>query len=486
MKQIIWSLGLDDEQAKSVQDFAGEQYAVHCWAEGSLPDFSNVVELRTPCLICFTFQSCKKFMTLPLDETGFLELTPKALLLDGSATREQLEEALTWGISDIIVPPLAQPRFAACLRKAAEAAALQRDIQNMAREIFVEREMLERKNETLSFLVNFLTQTSESFNEAELLEKAFDCLQKLFPVLAMHAGMLAQNADGRFEAELFTATSPDSPVYDLWRAKLLQTAESMLEGAPMTLKDRNLALSLETAATAAPADGHILALPMRINERLQFFLMLLTPLERNLSRDQAMALDSALRHMALCLKHAKNYQEMCHFADRDSLTGAYNRRSFEQILNAEAARRERYKTELSLLMLDIDHFKAVNDTWGHLKGDEVLRAVSGVIAATIRQTDYCARYGGEEFVVLLPHTSTRNAAWLAERLRRKIQKLNMTNGKDRFTVTASLGVSSILPGEKKDALTLVGEADKALYQAKEEGRNRVVTFASEHMKAASV
>lgn len=470
----MWALGLSDEQAESIRDMAGRSYTLERWPAGELPDFSDPAAITVPCLLCFTLESCRQFMALPVKLTGFLELTPKILLLDENADMATMEEALDLGVTDIIRHPLTAKRFAACLRRASEAAALQRDIQNMAHEVFIEREILERKNEALSFLVNFLSRISESFDEAEMLSRSFTCLQTLLPVMTMHAVIFSKDDNGTRMADMFVAAPADTPAHEEWRARLLEIDGGVVDEIhPTTVF---LPLSGKADVTARPADGHILTLPVAIGDAARMHLLLLTSMERNLSKDQALALDSALRHMAISIKNMRRYQQVCHFADRDSLTNAYNRRFFEQVLQAEVARHARYGEELSLLILDIDHFKKVNDTWGHLKGDEVLRATVDVISSTIRQTDYCIRYGGEEFVVLLPHTTSSNAAWLAERLRRKVQKLSFSAGSKKFGITASLGVASIAADETKDGPALTNEADVALYRAKHEGRNRVVLY----------
>jgi diguanylate cyclase (GGDEF)-like protein len=472
--QLIWGLEITDAQAQTLSAVSGPQYTLEVWPAGEMPDFSDLGKLTAPCLICFTMNSCRKFLALPAEKTGFLELTPKVLLLDEKAGPAEIEEALDFGISDIVRHPLTKERFASCLRRASEAATLRRDIQNMAHEVMIEREMLERKNGALSFLVNFMTATANSLDEMELLDNAFLSLQGLFPVITMHAALFSKADSGAFSADLFVAAPEDTPAHAAWRDRLLEAGSAMNGGAAVSPTTLRLPLSGMAEVSAGPADGHILTLPVYSGKNFQFFLMLLTPMERGLSRDQALALESALRHMALSLRNARRYQEICHAAERDSLTGAYNRGYLERCLNIELARHNRYGEEMSLLILDIDHFKNVNDSYGHLKGDEVLRAVAGTVMSTIRQTDYCVRYGGEEFVVLLPHSSSRNAAWLAERLRRKIQKLSFSSGKERFGVTVSLGVSSIAPDEVKEGLTLANEADQALYQAKDSGRNKVV------------
>jgi diguanylate cyclase (GGDEF)-like protein len=158
-------------------------------------------------------------------------------------------------------------------------------------------------------------------------------------------------------------------------------------------------------------------------------------------------------------------------AYRDSLTGLYNRRSFEKQLAAEWKRRRRYKRPLSLIMIDIDHFKKVNDTYGHQKGDSVLRSVAGIINDNVRSSDFPCRYGGEEMAVILSETSLGNAATTAEKLRALVEiQVNEIEG---LNVTISLGVSTYVENMSEPG-DLISAADSCLYKAKNSGRNRVI------------
>ena len=183
---------------------------------------------------------------------------------------------------------------------------------------------------------------------------------------------------------------------------------------------------------------------------------------------------SAVNHLGLALRNALTFKEVKLRADRDGLTRIYNRHSFEERLVYEIKRRRRYNHDLSLLMFDLDHFKQVNDTYGHKAGDMVLRKVGEILTETFRTTDLPARYGGEEFVVLLPHTSERAAWKLAERVREAIQSTRFHYDGHDFTVTASIGVSSVEAGALTKDDDLIVKADKALYEAKHNGRNMVV------------
>ncbi|SDR69674.1 diguanylate cyclase (GGDEF) domain-containing protein [Halopseudomonas xinjiangensis] len=163
---------------------------------------------------------------------------------------------------------------------------------------------------------------------------------------------------------------------------------------------------------------------------------------------------------------------------RDGLTGLLNRRHWEQCVEHEFARHMRYETPVSLVIFDIDHFKAVNDTYGHQTGDEVIREVARVTRSMARETDYAGRYGGEEFVVLLPDTDLNGARQFAERLRLAISKLRVEHQDRPLQFTVSLGVAC-LDTKMSNHAELIERADKALYRSKESGRNQTTVFQDE-------
>jgi diguanylate cyclase (GGDEF)-like protein len=176
-----------------------------------------------------------------------------------------------------------------------------------------------------------------------------------------------------------------------------------------------------------------------------------------------------------CLYQMKLDEALAMIAEqsvRDPLTGVYNRRKLEEQLATELARATRYKRSLSILMLDIDHFKRVNDEYGHLAGDEVIRHVTKIASKGLRQSDFVGRYGGEEFVVLLPEIATAGAITVAERIRTAVAATPAQFEDQTIAVTISVGVAElgIFP---RSAESLLGEADEALYLSKNGGRNRV-------------
>jgi diguanylate cyclase (GGDEF)-like protein len=175
------------------------------------------------------------------------------------------------------------------------------------------------------------------------------------------------------------------------------------------------------------------------------------------------------------VEQSKEYR---YFANRDGLTGLANRRYFDEVLNREWNRNMRNLKPLSIIMADVDSFKAYNDTYGHKSGDECLAAIGRTLTQNVKRAgDMAARYGGEEFVVLLTETYGEEAALLSEKIRSAIEGLKIPHASSRVKkyVTISLGVASAVPNQELKPSDLIKQADTALYKAKREGRNKVVS-----------
>jgi len=160
------------------------------------------------------------------------------------------------------------------------------------------------------------------------------------------------------------------------------------------------------------------------------------------------------------------------FAHYDSLTRVYNRRKLSQILQNEIERAKRYQRPLSILILDVDNFKEINDTYGHSFGDEVLKEIAKILKMNIRKTDYVGRLGGEEFILILPETVKENAYKVAEKIRKAVEIYFEKNYGKRLTV--SIGVSQLYDFDNQLLKDIIELADRALYKAKRNGKNMVV------------
>ena len=190
-----------------------------------------------------------------------------------------------------------------------------------------------------------------------------------------------------------------------------------------------------------------------------------------LSKRDISYLEQLTRQSAITINRANVYSKVLQYATLDALTNLNNRRQFEVRLKQEIATTKRQKNPLCAMMIDIDFFKKVNDTYGHASGDTVLRTVASVIKQHLRESDIPSRYGGEEFAVLLPYTHIDEAQIVGERLRKAVEATPVTIDKKTINVTISMGLAEFNTEETGEEL--FERADKALYAAKENGRNRV-------------
>ena len=176
---------------------------------------------------------------------------------------------------------------------------------------------------------------------------------------------------------------------------------------------------------------------------------------------------------------SQKVKQLERLAITDGLTGLYNHRFFQERLKAELRRARRHGTQLSLAMCDIDHFKRVNDVFGHQSGDAVLGSISRVLKDICRASDLPARYGGEEFIVILPETNTKAAYAAVERMRGSIQALEFSDSRNKsFSVTASFGIAT-LEARMRSPSDFIECVDSGLYMAKQSGRNRTVIYGSQ-------
>lgn len=189
------------------------------------------------------------------------------------------------------------------------------------------------------------------------------------------------------------------------------------------------------------------------------------------SEDETVVLERLLCCLLYPLRNALMYRDALALAQKDALTGICNRAALDDSLQTEVSLAGRHRTPLSIIVFDIDHFKSINDRYGHSLGDNAIKAVVKCAQACARSTDMLFRYGGEEFVMILRNTTLNGARLLAERIRRKVEKLECQGKRKPISMTVSAGVAALDAGESAQAL--FERCDAALYAAKNSGRNRV-------------
>jgi two-component system cell cycle response regulator len=231
----------------------------------------------------------------------------------------------------------------------------------------------------------------------------------------------------------------------------------------------------------------LVVLPLTSADEAIGTLSLLARARGRFRKDTREMLGVIANQVAISLQNALMYKKMETMATTDGLTGLTNHRSFQERFGQLLERAARHNHKAAMLLCDVDHFKKVNDTYGHPVGDEVLRRVARVLQDAVRKIDIPARYGGEEFAVVLEATDLEGALHLADRIRADVGALEIDSDKGKLQVTMSIGVAAF-PDDHREQATLIERADLALYHAKQTGRNRVVAyrdFAADKQKKAS-
>ncbi len=221
--------------------------------------------------------------------------------------------------------------------------------------------------------------------------------------------------------------------------------------------------------------GSVFVLPMLYEKDLLGMLTFLSEKTDALNPYQIELIEVLGNQASTSIANARFHAEIERLAITDGLTGIFNHRHLQERLSQEFSRLERFSEPLSILILDIDHFKEINDTYGHPVGDSVLKGVVDVVKKTIRNIDIPARYGGEEFAIILLGTGAHGALKIAERLRKAVMNRTFSAENKTFKVTISIGISTC-PNDGKRKEEIIEKADKALYHAKRTGRNRSVLW----------
>ncbi len=259
-------------------------------------------------------------------------------------------------------------------------------------------------------------------------------------------------------------------VLNYWSAKLARPLLLPLHGQPEA-----------DALLNAMNSASVLVVPLFVRNRVMGSLQLFGDRTDSFTREDAQLLWILSLVAESMLARDYSNETLLRFAFTDFLTGLKTRGFFEQQLDLELARADRRGTPLAILMIDIDHFKRLNDTHGHQAGDIVLRDVAAILARDLREIDTAARYGGEEFILLLPETDLQGAKLVAERVRYSVEQANFFTGvrtaagQESEHVTISVGVA-LFPSEARFKRDLLEASDAALYEAKACGRNRVILY----------
>jgi len=254
----------------------------------------------------------------------------------------------------------------------------------------------------------------------------------------------------------------------------LQEAATRDHGAPFsTVRARVVGPPAGATDPEETSLGPFVCFPVVTHQAVAGMLALAGSAVARLDPDAERFVSTVANLAHIVVENSRLFERVRNLSMRDSLTELHNHRHSIDLVSNEVQRVGRYQERFSILMIDVDHFKDINDQHGHPAGDAVLRELAQIVKETVRTVDAAGRYGGEEFIVILPHTSYEEARSTGERVRQKVAARSFRSGMATIPVTVSVGVATY-PSEKVDsANTLIREADLALYRAKQAGRNRV-------------
>ncbi|HWR98412.1 MAG TPA: diguanylate cyclase [Candidatus Methanoperedens sp.] len=412
------------------------------------------------------------------------------IAVTGQGNERVAVEIMKAGASDYLVKPFEPAEIVVAVRRGLEerrvrASRLYRDL---ASDLAQKNELLEQQMELLG---RRMAETATLYEAARILTSQLALSDVMATVLRL-AGELFQAAASSVRLldaagknlELAAHTGLDPEYCRRGPIPLGASAagHAALSGEPVHVADVGLdAVYHKGEMLTRMGLRSLLCLPLIVRGHCIGVVTLYHRQPREYQQEELRFLQTFAGTVSIAVDNARLYGEQSRLAVTDGLTGLYNHKRFQEGLAAEMSRARRYGHPLSLILLDIDHFKAYNDAWGHQAGDTLLRDLAVLFQAAARQNDLVARYGGEEFAFLLPQADKRQALALAKRLCRAVERRRcqgeevLPNGR----LTVSLGVASY-PEDILQPQELVGAADQALYRAKHLGRNQVQAWVSPH------
>jgi|GEM_PF-761327 len=349
------------------------------------------------------------------------------------------------------------------LRTKDEFEGVGQDFNRMADAVQEHQERVESFNSLTSLLIT-------SLKPKELLEKV---LTKVVELTSSQAGLIYLAEPD--EEALFPYVGYAIDLHAMDRLKFGQGLPGQVAVQQRLIHARNVPSDCKVSVNFGIADTlpkEVASIPIVYRDSTLGVMLLAT---LNGFRPSEMALlEYIANQIAVVLENALTHEKVERLSVTDGLTGIFNRRHLTERLESEFAKAQRYETQLSVLIIDIDHFKQINDTFGHQVGDNALLGVVGALKRRLRTTDLLGRYGGEEFVVMLPNTDRHDAFAVAQALRKEVEATKVAALGER-RITVSIGVASYPAADVGDVDALLRNADEALYRAKESGRNRVVS-----------
>ena len=439
--------------------------------EQKMPIISGIEILRD--LQSFDCKSCVIFMTEKPDLQTIVSVMQEGAFsfLEKPIDYNQLKDIISKGLDN-------RNALFQILEMSDQLKKTNSTLKKQSEKLKKEKESLKRMNQELNLLNKLSLQINSTLDPHKMVNKvAHINLSKLnglveYDMVAFFYS-LGKDAFLKIYAPAFNLSGA---IIERLRSDSIEEYSSYT-GQKLSANDihtevikRNIKGKTSDKISSANIDKHTY-IPLKVANKVLGMMGLIGI--HKLSENRLRLISTMANQIALALKNATEHQRVQELAITDELTGLYNRRAFQESLDMELRRSKRYQKPLSLIMIDIDGFKGINDSFGHQVGDTVLRSLAVYLQRAVRETDLLARYGGDEFAIILPETKAEEAVVLAERLKKSVKRNPITAGESSYSITLSIGVADILNGRIGNEDELISQVDKVLYMSKGQGGDSV-------------
>ncbi|MDR2051758.1 MAG: hypothetical protein LBQ63_08330 [Deltaproteobacteria bacterium] len=314
--KLIWTFGFSETLELTVRELLGKKFLFRNWPCGNIPSLADY-EKDMPHVSILSSAGLEFLSSCAAQRTRHLDYVPRIVLLENNCTQKEIERALDAGAGQIILPPYTAKKLSGKIRQIRDSYEIQENILHMIREIGMEREILERKNNIMDFLVNFLTGTSASREIESILQSAFSAFGILFPIRGLQAA-LWEAGDPSGNLDIYLSVPVSDTGFSSLVESILNTFRELrprINPCPrIRLYAQKQGRGQDGAAEACPATDNPLTLPLTLHGGQCGFLLLSVENFPSLGRDQALALNSALHHLAVTLEHARNFKRLIQFS----------------------------------------------------------------------------------------------------------------------------------------------------------------------------
>lgn len=409
----------------------------------------------------------------------------EVIIVTGYGSLDSAVEAMRREVYDYITKPVPMDRIRTSARNALSKQALARENQELVRQLQAHQAELEERVRQATHELELRVRELSALNE---MGNAITSTLDLEQILALVVRRVNRVIGGEATSLLLLERESGDLVFHIvsggqenqlrpFRLQLGQGIAGWVAQEGKALLVPDVSQDARHYRAVDEATGFVtralLCAPLKVKEEVTGVIEVINKVEGEFTQSDLRLLASAALLSAAAIENARLLQRTQELAIRDGLTGLYNHRYFHELLGVEMTRARRYRRFVALVMLDIDFFKQVNDSYGHPTGDRVLESLAEILSHLARETDHVARYGGEEFAIVLPEASEKEAAALAERIRQAVEDHEFIINSHRIKLTVSLGVASSFAEDEETKDDLIRKADHALYEAKRQGRNRV-------------